>query len=578
MEDVWRGYDPEALPLEIEIIKSWQEDGCWLEKLRFTGETVDGAKTRILAVRGGPIGGKNVPGVLHIHGGGQTFYPGWVKFWASRGYACVTFDFCGKAYDRTEYTDWGPLETCNMPKAGDGYFVKPDVRASSWYHWVVACRRALTLLAQTPGVDRKRLGIFGISVGGTLCWMVAGCDHRVKAAAPIYGCGYNIDPRRPANEAAPPSKEHLEFKRLLSPEACAPYITCPVLFLSATNDMHGRMPTAYEILAAVDAPVRQVFTPKYDHHVEPEQARDLPLWMDWHLKGGAPFPKTPKIEVGLDRRGVPIATVTADDADRVSRVEIYYSLGDKVPGARFWRTVRAQESLRTWRAGLPVLDTWQSLSAFANVFYSSGVCLSSNLVYTIPAQLGRARATLKWSALIDDDKDPTAKWYFVPAYTDPCIDVTYLKAGEDSSGKFLTLNPQAFGGDINFYIGSHFPGDEQYEGKPGKALAFEFKGAFKGDLTVTIVQNDRLIGGKNFSATVSIESARTGWQSVVLPLSAFKGEDGGGPASWEEIDKVNITGTTSSDGPPCFRGFRWVDESLEKRVSANVKDDSGNGP
>ncbi|MGB9619664.1 MAG: alpha/beta hydrolase family protein, partial [Armatimonadota bacterium] len=369
MEDVWRGYDPEALPLEIEVVKSWQEDGCWFEKLRFTGEVVDGAKTRIIAVRGGPVGAKNVPGVLHIHGGGQTFYPGWVKFWAQRGYACVSFDFCGKAYDRTEYTDWGPLERCNMPMAGDGYFVKPDVRASSWYHWVVACRRSLTLLAQTPGVDRNRLGIFGISVGGTLCWMVAGCDHRVKVAAPIYGCGYNIDPRRPSSEAGPPTRDQLEFKRLLSLEACAPYIKCPVLFLSATNDMHGRMPTAYEILGVVDAPVRQVFTPRYDHHVEPEQAKDLPLWMDWHLKGGRPFPKSPKIEVGLDRRGVPTASVEADEAGQVHKVEVYYSLGDKVPGARFWRTVRAEKSRGTWRASLPVLDTWKSLSAFANVFY-----------------------------------------------------------------------------------------------------------------------------------------------------------------------------------------------------------------
>ncbi len=559
-EDVWRGYDPNKLPLNIEVIKSWEEDGCWFEKLRFTGEIADGVPTRILAVRGGPIGGKNLPGLVHIHGGGQTLYPGWVKFWAKRGYACVTYDFCGKAYDRTEYTEWGPLETCNMPKAGDGYFVEPDVRASSWYHWVVACRRAISLLEQTPGVDRDRLGIFGISVGGTLCWMVAGCDSRVKAAAPIYGCGYNIDPRRPANEAGPPTRAHLIYRPLLSPEACAPYIRCPVLFLSATNDMHGRMPTAFEILGAVDAPVRQVFTPRYDHHVEPDQAKDLPLWMDWHLKGGAAFPESPKIEVKLDSRGVPVATVSPGKGD-VRKVEVYYSLGDKVPGARFWRTVPAEKSGRGWKASAPVMDTWKSLSVFANVFYSSGVCLSSNLVYTIPGQLGKARATLKWSATVDEPRGPFSQWYFVPAYTDPNIDSTYLRAGEDASGRFVMLNPDAFGGgDINFYIGSHFPGDEQYEGKPGNALSFQVKGGFKDQLTVTIVQNDRLIGGKTFSAKVAVDAAKDGWQTLVLPLSAFKADDGAAAESWHGIDKINITGVTSNDNPPCFRNFRWVDE------------------
>ncbi|MGB9620681.1 MAG: hypothetical protein ACPL7K_09735, partial [Armatimonadota bacterium] len=111
-----------------------------------------------------------------------------------------------------------------------------------------------------------------------------------------------------------------------------------------------------------------------------------------------------------------------------------------------------------------------------------------------------------------------------------------------------------------------------------KALAFEFKGSFKGDLTVMVVRNDRLIGSKNFSASVPAKSAQTGWQSVVLPLSAFKGEDGTSPDSWEHIDKVNITGTTSNAGPPCFRGFRWVDESLEERVGSDAKDNSGNRP
>ncbi len=561
-EDIWRGYDATALPLDVEIIKSWQDDGCWFEKLRFTGEIVDGVKTRVLAVRGGPIGAKKVPGILHIHGGGQTLSTDWVAYWAKRGYVCASIDFCGKAYDRTEYTDWGPLENCNMPMAGDGVFVKPDLRASSWYHWIIACRRALTLLDQTKGVDADRLGIFGVSVGGTLCWMVAGCDGRVKVAAPIYGCGYNIDARRSPLEATPPDADHLYFKKILSPEANAPYMKCPTLFLSATNDMHGRMPTAYDILGVVQAPVRQVFTPKYDHHVEPAQSADLPLWMDCYLKGGSAFPKSPVVAVQIGPDGVPFASVLADRADGVSKVEVYYSLGDKNPGARFWRTVAATRDKHSWRASVPVVDTWKSISVFANVFYTSGVCLSSNLVQTYPAMLGKARATLAWTPDLSDTDDPTLKWYFVPAYVDPNLHQCYLAVGEDSeSGRYLTLNPGLFGDKMGFYIGSHCIGDEQFRGRPGKAFAFEFKGGFETPLTVMIVQNDRLIGGVTYKADVPSEPARAGWQKVVLPLSAFKDDGGNAPASWDAIDKVNITGTTSKRRPPCFRSFRWAEES-----------------
>ena len=54
---------------------------------------------------------------------------------------------------------------------------------SGWFHWALAGRRALTVLARNPAVNPERLGIFGISMGGTLCWLVAGSDERVKAEA-----------------------------------------------------------------------------------------------------------------------------------------------------------------------------------------------------------------------------------------------------------------------------------------------------------------------------------------------------------------------------------------------------------
>ena len=72
---------------------------------------------------------------------------------------------------------------------------EPNLRASKWYHWVVLARRSLTVLERMPEVDPQRLGIFGISVGGSLVWYVAGTDDRVKATCAIYGCGWNTHPK-----------------------------------------------------------------------------------------------------------------------------------------------------------------------------------------------------------------------------------------------------------------------------------------------------------------------------------------------------------------------------------------------
>src|SRR5687768_10140927 len=111
--DLWRGYDPTALPLEVEVLRSWQEDGCALQKVYFTGEVADGKKVRVFAIQGAPATVPSpptkLPGILHCHGGGQTASLDWVKFWAKRGYVCVSFDICGKWEQRKEYTLWGPL-------------------------------------------------------------------------------------------------------------------------------------------------------------------------------------------------------------------------------------------------------------------------------------------------------------------------------------------------------------------------------------------------------------------------------------------------------------------------------------
>ena len=105
--------------------------------------------------------------------------------------------------------------------------------------------------------------------------MLAGSDRRVRAAVPIYGCGYNYDRRNVRWGYPEPSDDLALFQRILSAEAHAPYVTCPVLFLSATNDFHGLMDRAFESLRAVPAPTWQAFTPRYNHHLEHDEGNDL---------------------------------------------------------------------------------------------------------------------------------------------------------------------------------------------------------------------------------------------------------------------------------------------------------------
>jgi dienelactone hydrolase len=560
VEDLWRGFDPEALPLEVQTIRAWEENGAALQTLRFTGERAKGVPVRVFAIQGSPRNGKALPGVLHVHGGGQTASLDWVRFWARRGYVCVSFDFCGPWQQRSEYTDWGPLSQGNMAQAGGGFQLRPTPRESSWYHWTLVSRRALTLLARHPQVDPQRLGVYGISVGGTLTWMIAGTDPRVKAAVPIYGCGYNYDRRNARWGLLVPSPDYNLFQRFLSPEAYAPNVSCPVLFQSATNDFHGLFDRAFESLGAVTGPAYQAFSPRTDHHIEPREGRDLPLWMDWHLKGGAAWPKSPNLHLSLDRHGIPAADVTVDSAADVSEVNVYYALGDKRPQARFWRKADAVLEGNQRRAALPVLDTWDDLRAFANVTYRRGICLSTPLRHVIPAQLGKAQATLNWKADLDYGAGVLDHWKFLGAYTDPSLDWEYLKAGRDEkAGPFVAFNTDRLGDPVPVQLYTHILGDPQFQGRDGWALAFKCRGDFTSDgLVVTIIEEDRSLRARSYAATIPRKELVPGWREVSLPLARFVDKQGQSPHHWRDLDKLEIRAKATRQDPPRFAGLRWV--------------------
>ncbi len=569
IEGLWAGFDPRALPLDVEVVKAWDEGDVRLETVYFTGEVFDGEKVRVFGHFGRPRAAKGkVPGVLHVHGGGQTAGLDWPRFWAKRGYACLSFDFCGDTnlpklgpgYKRERYTLWGRVPA-DMMKVGGGLSMKPTPRHNPWYHWALAARRGLTFLEARPGVDAGRLGVFGISVGGTLTWGIAALDGRVKAAAPIYGCGWEFYPY-PPDPKAPVGDELTLWRKLIAPEAHAPNIKCPILLLSATNDFHGRMDLAYRTLALLPAAVKgQVFTPNYDHHVEPDEARSLPLFMDAHLKGeGGPWPASPRVEIDA-QGGVPLVRVRPAGPDRVERADLYYCLNNDWPTTRFWRAVpgvRREEG--AFLGPAPFLARDDVLFAFANVTYRSGIRVSSPLVRRAAADLPGARPTLERQALIDA-MDTARDWNWVPAYTDPCRDDRFFAAWAGPGGeRGFTLDPKTFNraGPMSFHFGTRKVGDPQFRGAGPKALLLDHWAANAPEkLTFRVTSRTPGRNPTEFTAAAPPATGEGEWRTWRLEAGQF--HDAGGKAlpGWDHVEFFVLAGTSPANRPPVFRRLRW---------------------
>ena len=221
VEELWAGYDPRKEPLEVEVLKEWEEDGVVLRVIRYQIGVFKGQKAMMAAVYGFPKGGTKLPGLVQIHGGGQSAHSNAPLTNAKRGYATISLAWAGRISapgygvgpnevklfwegktDDPKYkltTDWGALDAyhapCRTPKNNFGYIppapwtldAVESPRNNPWFLCTLGARRGLTFLEQQPEVDKEKLGVYGHSMGGKLTVMTAGADSRVKAAAPSCG-------------------------------------------------------------------------------------------------------------------------------------------------------------------------------------------------------------------------------------------------------------------------------------------------------------------------------------------------------------------------------------------------------
>ena len=96
VEALWTDYDPSKEPLDIEILKEWEEDGVVMQVLRYRIGIFKGKKAMMAAIYGYPKGATNLPGLVQIHGGGQYADYRAVLTNAKRGYATISIAWAGR--------------------------------------------------------------------------------------------------------------------------------------------------------------------------------------------------------------------------------------------------------------------------------------------------------------------------------------------------------------------------------------------------------------------------------------------------------------------------------------------------
>lgn len=574
VEALWSDFDPRKEPLDVQIVREWDEDGIHFRYVTFRIGTLKGKTARIAAFYAFPKDGKKLPALLHMHGGGQRAFLHEVTFYAKRGYPCLSVNWGGREMENAKpddpNTDWGVVDPTqqNVPgyfnlMPGEKYLDPVESpRNNNWYLLTLGCRRGLTFLEQQAEVDPEKLGVYGHSMGGNLTVYVAGTDSRVKAAAPsVGGQGYRTDPwpLLPEQRKQTSNGDLGLFKSTIGFESYAPQIKAPLLWLGATNDFHGIMDDTYRTGELITTDERYSFALHLNHRFTPEFAVTRPLWFDQYLKGTFRFPSTPQTSLNLSSSdGVPQFTVIPDASMTVEQVHVLYSV-DPHPVARFWRSAEAKREGNAWTAKLPIMSVEQPLFVFANVHYrldksspsapqdrpTETFALSSRMRTVTPDELRRAgvQATDKPSLLIDDFAHGFQDWY-------------RLSADNPHHWEYSTRKV----------------GDQKWQGKPGYRLTLEVKADKPNDLILVITDNFfRSYRGKQ-QEFVAVVKLTGGDQTVSLSPQDFQQLAGEGSLpSWQNADILSLRayvekgekliGSKSWSGPqPKFQNLRWAAE------------------
>ena len=159
--------------------------------IMYEGEDYKNKPTKVFAWYGVPKTGKApYPAIVLVHGGGGTAFSEWVRRWNERGFAAIAMDLNGSI----------PIGSFERPRPPHRHFAEganvnnlnpEDPIEEQWaFYSISSIIRAHSLLLSFPEIDKKHIGITGISWGGWLTSLTVGYDQRFCYAAPVYGCGY----------------------------------------------------------------------------------------------------------------------------------------------------------------------------------------------------------------------------------------------------------------------------------------------------------------------------------------------------------------------------------------------------
>jgi dienelactone hydrolase len=238
------------------------------------------------------------PAVVCAHGGGGTAFPAWVKQWNKNGYAAISMDLEGHLPGGKHFgvegnfpPDVGHENAGPKRLSWFGDIALPDTE--QWfYHAVADVVRANSLLRSFPEINPNKIGLTGISWGGTIVSAVAGVDPRFAFVIPVYGGGY-IRRHEMTDE------QYRTYLAKWDPSAHLPYAKMPMLWVSGFNEPVFPLDMFSKSAATAGGPSTLCIRPflVHGHGFGWEEVWEIGGFANGVVNGNAPMPRFERPQV-----------------------------------------------------------------------------------------------------------------------------------------------------------------------------------------------------------------------------------------------------------------------------------------
>jgi len=323
---------------------TWGSKTGAVQELYYEGEPLQQKATRVFAYLGRPAQGRGpFPAVVLVHGGGGKAFKEWAEHWAERGYVSLAMDLSGNG-PNGRLPDGAPdqSDAVKFREFGAG-----DVTNMWSYHAVADVIRGHSLLASLPEVDPARVAITGISWGGYLTCIVAGLDHRLKAAVPVYGCGFLGDDSvwKDGSLARMTPEARALWLHEFDPSQYLGATKCPILFLNGSHDFAYPFDSYQKSYRLVKPELRHVSVVMKLPHGHIWTFPEVDQFIDRALQH-KPFP-----EIGpLKAEG---QIVEGKSTEALQSASLNYTTNSGPWQKREWTTIPATISEKSIKAELP---------------------------------------------------------------------------------------------------------------------------------------------------------------------------------------------------------------------------------